>query len=576
MTLKAHPRSPEALPYAVVKRAPAQQFLVLGSAYLGVDPAVAAVLKQYAKFNGMQPIHSGPVATREEVNMYRFRQHKVKTLEKIRAKEKFGLSVGDDETDDILAQAYEDLCSGVKFSSLPWDDYTEDELEQGDIRVLRTQLSLMVQDVRYRAEMDELVKAVQNRINVLVAFFPGIKFLYGTMDVLDPENPPSEMTGSANLGTHFRPSKYIGLTSMMANGPKITHWPITARTLKSLKKMKHSWILPHPIVQAESHARPGLNNADNFFTTGRLSFPDAITHTSEIHYASHLPGAVALTLDKDGTFFARNIIVEQTDDGHPFTLEDDRVFTDTGLALLSAEQIVVGITDTHCPHDHKGTKACFHAAGVELAPGHVVDCGDATDFESVSPFVLKTPGEQEGKRLGADIQSLVDHLDLVGSINPQATKVLVDSNHHEWVSKFVDKNPALKDMLHWRKLGERFEGWVTMIREAGDNVIHKIADMNFRHGDQESVEKAEEIFGKYVGGHYHRFRRLGHCLSVGPAAKLGPKYLQGNITAWQSQFFTVGSYQGKALNQAKTVLHVGKSSKTVLRNQIIEVTLLTA
>ncbi len=557
--------------YTVTTRDAAQQYLVIGCGYLPVDPSVLGVLRQYAIWSSAQVVHCGPIATSEEVSMYRYRQHKLKTWEKLKAQAYYRGTLDQDQVRFAISAAIEEVIQGTNIQSVDWEDILDEELESDDIRLLRLQLSTAVQELAVRAEMDRLSAAQNDRIAILTQFFPEMKFVFGRMDVLDFDDVPAGMRSEHNLGTHFRPSKYIGFAAMMANGPKVCSWPITTKTFKTLKSMHHSWILPHPIIQAESTAKPGLNNANNYFTTGRLSFADVPTHTSEAHWAKHLPGGVAVTLDKDGTFFARNLIIEQSSHGSAFTIEDDVCFIHNGWGDLPSINLTVGITDTHTHYDDKGTMAVFHAVGTEMQPMEIVHDGDASDMEPVSRHLLGKPGQMEGKRLGKCLNDLRDHLAFCRSINPQAKCTLVDSNHHEWLTGFLDTNPSLKDLLSWDVLAKTFVGWNVMLRKAGENAIHRIADLSIRHGDQESVETAEFIFGKYLGGHFHRFRRLGRTLSVGPGCGLGPSYLGQAITAWQNQFFTVGTFDGIAIQQAKTVLHVGNKSKTVFRGQILEI-----
>lgn len=559
--------------YTVSTREASQQFLAIGCGYLPLDPSVLGVLRQYAVWSGSQVVHLGPIATAEEVSMYRYRQHKLKTWEKLKAQALYRGTLDQDQIRFAISAAVEEVIQGTNIQSIDWEDILDEELESDDIRLLRLQLSTAVQELAVRAEMERLDNAQAQRIETLTQSFPNIKFVFGKMDVLDYDNIPEGMHSEHNLGAHYRPSKYIGFAAMMANGPKVCSWPITSKTIKTLKSMHHSWILPHPIIQAESTAKPGLNNANNYFTTGRLSFPEIPTHTSEAYWAKHLAGGVAVTMDKDGTFFARNLVIEQSSAGRAFTIEDDRIFFDNDASGLPSSDLTIGITDTHTHYDDKGTMAVFHAVGTALQPGEIVHDGDASDMEPVSRHLLGKPGQMEGKRLGKCLQDLRDHLAFCRSINPQAKCTLVDSNHHEWLTGFLDTNPSLKDLLSWDVLAKTFEGWNVMLRKAGENAIHRIADLSIRHGDQESVETAENIFGKYLGGHFHRFRRLGRTLSVGPGCGLGPSYLGQAITAWQNQFFTVAVFDGCAIHQAKTVLHSGNKSKTVFRGKIIEITL---
>lgn len=547
------------------------EYLVLGCGYTEADDSVVGVLQQYASHVSAQVIHLGPVATREEVQMYRFRQKKLKTWEAMNDRDVETSSLTPDEVGSILEVAIQEMLAGALISEIDFEEIADMELEYDDVRVLRARLRLAVLGQQLRGEIERLRAAQEGRVRYLTKRFPGIKFVYGQMDVLDYDNPPIEMLGSANLGPHFRPSKYIGFAAMMANGPKTGGWPLTSKTARTLKSMHHSWVLPHPIIQAESFAKPGLNNASNYFTTGRLSHAPIPTHTSEAYFARHLAGAVAVTMDADGTFFARNLIVEQTANGDNFTIEDDVLFLDTGSKKLQSEELGLGIADTHTHYDNKGTMAIFHATGQMLRPSGLIHAGDASDMEPVSRHLLGKAGQMENKRLGKALHDLREHLAFIRSINPQAECVLIDSNHHEWLTQYLDTNPALKDLLSWESLAPTFEGWNVMLRKAGENAMQKIGDLTARHGDQESVEQAEAIFGKYWGGHFHRFRRLGRTLSVGPACNLGPNYLQQAITAWQNQITTFGVYWGVTIAQAKTVLHVGKKSKTVFRGQILEV-----
>jgi hypothetical protein len=195
-------------------------------------------------------------------------------------------------------------------------------------------------------------------------------------------------------------------------------------------------------------------------------------------------------------------------------------------------------------------------------------------FESVSHWLEGKPGDSEGLRLSDDLVALRRLMDALSNTKSIKRKVLIDSNHHEWLSEFVAKNHVLKGMVDWPTLArDMFPDWEVIIREAGDNNVFKFGDLTIRHGDKDQGAKGKFRYVKYLCGHFHRFVTWRRSIGLGCGAKLGPKYTGNDVNAWQSQIATITRHNGVTAVAPKIILHdkAKKTSRFAYRDKIFEV-----
>jgi hypothetical protein len=373
---------------------------------------------------------------------------------------------------------------------------------------------------------------------------------------------------------------HLSLSAVPPTGDKVTASPISKKSRNYYKNRGSSWILPHPTPSVESFPREGLNQAWNYYTTGSLKNPERPANSGDMYQSYNLPCAVLVIIDsKSGEFHARPLHVDyiRSEVSHrlePMVIDDGLVFSRHGVIEVESEDKACHSTDDHSPYNHLGVLAATRAQNELHQPVVFINGGDASDMEPVSRHTKDVPLARENLRLRDALCDLRDLLDAQTNVKSIKKKILVDSNHHEWLSAFVAENPSLEGWLDWNTLSkDMFSDWDLFLRTAGENKTFKFGDLACRHGDKEQPQQAQEIFGKYLGGHYHRYRVLGRTFSVGPGCRLGPKYLQNSVTAWQNQITTLTKYKGKASCAPKTVLHDEslKKSRFSYQAQIFEV-----
>lgn len=515
-----------------------QSYLVISSAHIGVDSDILKVYAQVAKYFKAKVIHLGPLATDQEIKKYA-------KLEKDVSQAQF---MRDNASTDKQEMACDDRLSNLE------------------------------------SQFSQIADEQDWRIDALKNAFGNVTFVT-TEDMM---LPMKHMTSKANLvygGLEL--SKYLFLSPVPPKGMKASSAPITARSISYLKELGKSWIVAHPIPEVQPFAKPGLNEAHNYYTVGCLKHNKLPTHTSNQYEFSHMPCAVMVTVDKDnGEFHAAQMHIDylDKDNGHmekhkqsPAVLHDGLVFTDSAvIETESADRASVG-ADYHARFQHAGVVGSHRALNVLFEPETLVDAGDGGSYESVSHWAEGRPGDVEGLRLKDDIlghRALLDAIDNVPSIKK---RVMIDSNHAEWVTDYVTKHPALKGFCDWKALAtDVFPDWEVYLREAGDNKILWFGDFAIRHGDKDGgVKKAEEKIptGKYLCGHFHNYAAYRRAIQMGCGARLGPKYIGNSISAWQSQLSTLTKHLGITACAAKIILHdkTRDVSRFCFRDKIYEV-----
>ena len=507
-----------------MKKRSTRPYVIIGTAHLGLSGPVLKAIASFAKYFQADVIHVGPLCTVEERKMYETRIQRVRTWEKI------------DDRNIQIEELYR----------------------------------------RYKKEAADLVAAQRKRVTSLMEAFGSVGFVANDEQMIpDPE--------IALLGTEHCLSKHLTLTSIPANGDKITGDPITSKCMLAMREYNSSVIMAHPIPSTRMYKKEGVNCAYMFSTTGSLIPPEKCKRVSDIWKQILKPSFLLVGIDeKTEEYHSQRVRVKFHRDealhrAMPHISFDGLVFKSDGkkpIEVGSADRACY-ITDIHAPHHADNVVQCFHELIKLHKPELVIDGGDTSDFASVSRHTEALPGARENLRLMDDLQAMWNILNGFKKANAtvQSVKVL-DSNHAEWLSVFVQKNPALKGMLDWETLSKQFfKDFELVIRKGNVGAIW-FGDLAIRHGDQEnSLMEAHLSYKNYVAGHYHSYQELGDAVRVGCAAKLDPSYLRGNNTAWQWHITTFTKFKGVTDKHPRIVLvnKAGNRSMFMYRGQIYEV-----
>jgi hypothetical protein len=241
-------------------------------------------------------------------------------------------------------------------------------------------------------------------------------------------------------------------------------------------------------------------------------------------------------------------------------LFDGLRFTPEGSVEVDSKDRAAASFDDHSDTNHPGQLGCLQALCELHRPYTFINGGDASDMKSVNRHERNRPGNMENTRIKNDLVNLRMLLDAQTACDSIKERVMIDSNHHEWLTLFVAENPQLIGLLDWATVAKTyFPNWNWLIRRENEQNIYWFGDYPFRHGDNEprSLSACERMFpkGKYIRGHYHIYEAYRRSVSVGCGSKLAPSYTENSINSWQNQMVSVTRFKGVTAVAPKTVLH---------------------
>jgi hypothetical protein len=564
-----------------MKKRSTQNYLVIGTAHLGLDKNILRVIANTARHYDAQVVHVGPVATVDEINMWRRRELKLRTWEKKVSEKMRDMDADKQAVQEFIREELQALNKEVKTN--PELRPKKEKLEE---KLANIQDKLAVKwgefhDTRDNllSELSDIENLQDDRIKALLSVLEDVVFVCNKELCI-----PTELFRDMYIDSYMTLGKHLRITAMPANGDKISGQPITKRTFTALSETRSSHIIPHMTPNVRPFPRPGLNQAYNFWTTGALHSLDIPKKITDAYKGASRPSCVLVSVDtENGEFHAQRlrikyVICRTSHRPMPHIMFDGEVLDCHGNRIeLESDDKGQHQTDMHAPYTHRGVIATARALNVLHRPGTYIDGGDTGDMESVSPFNQKYPGRAENLRLIDDITSIRKMLEATcpPAFNWIKHKINLDSNHHEWLTKFIDSNPTLHGLCDWETIAKNyFNEWEWYIRAGGDDKFFQFGDLKIKHGDGEgSVGYAAEVYGNYLAGHHHIYHELGDAVFVGPGCKLGPKYLQNRATSWQNQLTTLTKFKEVACKHPKTILHTEATQKTrfAYRGQIYEV-----
>lgn len=514
-------------------------YLIVSSAYLGISEDLVRLFSRVANYYKAETFHLGPTISEKEM----------KSIEKI----------------EKAISSSEAMAAVLEYSD---SKSAENRIEQ---------LEEKIQNLK--SELGSIYALEAERVNILKDYFPKLSF------VLAPDQFTTQVKsikGVNFIDDGVELSKYMYLSAIEPSTIKTVNRPVNKNSMNSLKFMggKHSWVVGHPVPSVETTSKPGLNEAHQYFTVGSLKHREVPRNRKEFYKIGHMPCAMLLIIDDiTGEYHAKQLHVDYVKHmklTKPAILDDGLVFFENKTMDVGSSDKATFTTDDHAPYQHPGTLGAFRQLNVLHKPSILINGGDAADFSSVCRHTIDQPGSRENLRLSNDLNSLRNLLDAQANVPSIKKKVLIDSNHHEWVTQEVKRNPYLKGTFDWKTLAKtHYPDWDVMIRGSGDNNIFTFGDYVVRHGDQESnLTDAERMHesGKYICGHWHRYKVYKRAITVGCGCGLGPEYIENRITSWISQITSMTKYNGVASVNPKIVLHneADKTSRFAYRDKIYQ------
>jgi len=204
---------------------------------------------------------------------------------------------------------------------------------------------------------------------------------------------------------------------------------------------------------------------------------------------------------------------------------------------------IVVIADTHSPlHDERAVGAvCDYVSFYK--PDMIIHAGDVGDFESVSHWMQDKRLSLEGKRLRLDMDAALAMLNKFKDI-PE--RIVCMGNHEDWVTQYVEKNPAVSGFVDLEKEYKHI-GWKVMPM----NKPYQVGKLLVFHGLFTCIHHARatvHAFSKScLYGHTHDRQEYTESFydgeksaqSIGTLSDMNPDYLKNRPKRWVHGFATV-------------------------------------
>jgi len=361
--------------------------------------------------------------------------------------------------------------------------------------------------------------------------------------------------------SHLDLSKYLTITPVAPNGDRVSGNPLTPRSIQMYRYYNNSVVCPHPVMATRLFAREGINQALQFITTGALRWPtNAKRQSATFEHFSH-PGAVLITLDNDtGQFYHQRIHVDRNSSDILFIAWDGLIITANDMKEAPPADRLSFATDTHGQYKNKAAWYAFLESIQLHAPATVVHGGDLADMPSLNGHSPKHTLVHDGLRLSNDLEVFCDDVvEMHNAATEEAKIVILESNHHEWLNRYINDNKVLHGLIGWPQMQSKLidytgnEG-ITIREDAPGQESFLWGDFRLRHGHTDgSVISLSDTQGKAINGHYHTHEEYMDAIRLGCTCVHMP-YMKGANDRWILQIATGTKYHGIARLHAKTIL----------------------
>jgi len=503
-------------------------YLIIGCGYMGMD--ILPVLKEFVRvMNVERVIHLG--STLSPINLAKM--HRIEALYQ--------------EAELKLRVAKNDLIDARNLLQNVTDSVRELLRQKPDMSEHKASVQL---DKITKAEKNELqlikrVRKYQNKVDALSLRLQPLK------QEMDKNNktllkvfPDAELLPE---GHELEIGKHLKLLGVSPAGTNISSNPLSGRALNQFRKQ--SVIVPHPISCLKSHAKPGTNTAHTHITTGCMTRNKKQPSSArEFHRALHIPSAVWVVEDlQTGEYHAQRILVEQ----------DGSVLVDGLRIAPEGEQeahVTVCATDEHILYHNEDVMVSLFQFATMIQPDEFLSLGDVGEFEAFSHWTAKNPRKREGVRADEEIEGIQQYLESAAALTKNNQMTVLDSNHQQWLTKYIDTHPELEGLLDPQTLfaSER----VTWREMEDEREPYMIGDATFRHGHEESgCVHGWKLFGKYRCGHWHWREEWLTSYALPCVSMLNRDYAGSRLTGWMNGFGVETTYEGYSSMSPKIVLY---------------------
>lgn len=248
-------------------------------------------------------------------------------------------------------------------------------------------------------------------------------------------------------------------------------------------------------------------------------------------------------------------------------------------------RIGIVIPDQHYPLHDESAISCVLQAIEIVKPTHFINLGDVGEWESVSAWRYKgkklPPLEYQLPTIDEEIRQVNEGLDKFDKALEKVgceNKYMLCGNHDEWLDKFVERHPYMKEYTFRNACRINERGY----KYYEHNRCLKIGKLNFIHGAYTTIYHARRTLDAYgsnvVYAHVHDVQRhtqtkldsgtiaawsLG-CLKDMSSNK--NKWLRGRLHNW-SHAFGIVTWQPNGNFQIE-VIDIQKGKCSVWGNEI--------
>lgn len=332
---------------------------------------------------------------------------------------------------------------------------------------------------------------------------------------------------------------------------------------------RSSIIVPHAKLALRSIAAPYGRGAKFMYTTGACTGPNYVQRKegqkAEFH---HVVGALLVEIDEAGRWFVRQINAAR--DGSFYDLD---TFTSKGRVTTGHRPAHIVWGDTHVAHhDPQLTDLCYGPGGIldTLRPQEQI-FHDLFDGQSCNPHEQKAGNHHEAHRRHLtkrnDVRAEMDGATayLARALRDDITTVVVHSNHHDFLQRWLNSNDWRNDHVnvrYWLALQQRVYDKVACEPLERMNVFHiamreslwrtgVAGDVRLLHEDESYISAGIEC-----GNHGH----LGPNGARGSAANLSKLGVKMNIGHVHGAEIRDGVYAGGTMSRMRHGYNRGPSS----------------
>jgi len=336
--------------------------------------------------------------------------------------------------------------------------------------------------------------------------------------------------------------------------------------LNRFVQRERTHVFASPKQRLKSVAHSVRNHPKFLVTTGAVTNPNYATsedvsaerrRLGNIALRDHTYGGLVVEVQNSNRYYMRHI----TSNGRGSFVDLGVSYNGNQIEETDAEALVLG--DYHCGRTDPTVLKATYRMIEDLKPKRVV-LHDFFDGHSVSHHAEKEPItqgvhqiqdlghdslEQELKQCGDELRILSDMTDEV---------VVVMSNHHEFLWRYLNEGRYMKDKVNTR-FGLRLASYmaekdendpvehgIRLLGELPDNIrfLKRTDDYRVKgyqlgaHGDKGvglgygSMVSKENDYGQSISGHVHQNQTMRRTHTVGTMLPLDMFYLRGSPHAW--------------------------------------------